>query len=415
MQQEQRKITTESALSIFFESQKPPEKLSVKKREDVPNSIDGIEILARDKNWKDMVHLTLLLSYDDLRQDLQVKLCQLIGLRQLRLIEQAAETLKKIGDLNSATFRYENYPQKYPNKKGSFVPFSLRIFAAEFPHFQNNTQSAIHNLYQIHSLCIREIVTTKTQIVKLGGILPEGRNEPETKYLNTEFSPQKDVIQKFSEIDIEETFHDIPDTLESFENSKQAIDYLSVLEKREQRVLFIIINYHIIQQNYELAIRHLHDIYLKWPKDPMLLSTLGRVFLKSGDSNSARLIFKEVEKLTSYGSLYSKMNSGFLEISNGKFSKAKDFFQEICERDPDNAVAINNLALMFLYTAKLEKAITILEDFIRKNPNQNVHEPIIYNLCRLYDLAYENPEEKREILKLVVDHYINYFNFPKKK
>ena len=52
-----------------------------------------------------------------------------------RHYKKAAEYADALGDLESASNLYEHYPQLYPDRRGSMVPFSLFVLRAELPSY----------------------------------------------------------------------------------------------------------------------------------------------------------------------------------------------------------------------------------------------------------------------------------------
>ncbi|KAJ5067702.1 trafficking protein particle complex subunit 12 [Anaeramoeba ignava] len=402
-------LTQEKALSLFFDPTIPPQRATFTRMDEVEKSLEGLKLLANENNWKGVVHLTLILSEtykDDLEISLQIKLIQIIGLIKLELYSRAQDSLQKLGNLNSKQYFYETYPAKFPNRKGSFVPFTLRVLQAEFPYFQGDYDKALENLYTLHSNCIQEIGEIKKKIEDFGGKYPETIteiNSPNSLY-DQNFMIQNNFETK-SNYSIEDIIELTINTVGNVDDLETAKESLSLLEKRSSMILFKIINIHIFQNDFELALNHLNNLYLKFPSDHFLSSTIGRIYLKLGDIESAKKAFEFVEKITGATSIFSKSNSGLVQIALGNYRQARDIFQEIYDNDPNNISALNNLALMHFYTCNLEKAIFTLETFIRKDPVQNLQKVIVNNLSGLYDLGCDNSEEKKKVLSLVYDSY----------
>ncbi|KAJ6255481.1 trafficking protein particle complex subunit 12 [Anaeramoeba flamelloides] len=467
--QQKEEITQQFALQTFFKNKSPPPPRKFLTVDSVSEDKQGLINLAKDGSWKSAVELSKKLSLKHLKDPemfLKYKLAELQGLGKLRKMNQITEELKKIGLLDSAKYQFESYPKTYPNRKGSMVPFSLRVFLAELQHLNGNTEEAIDQLYALHSKCIREIA--KCQKIKKGFQNTSNENQTINNENNLEGSNskneqtnksigqnenkdqaqsinksegEKEVKQNEEEKeeregnvetmetdedeerpprvtaffyhlqhsimdnDIECAFQDLELEVFNFSTIEEIDQKILILHKRQQWILFTLTNYHIIQQNFELATRHLWEIYKKYTDDPVLISIIGRVHLKIGDIEAAKVMFKKVETLTSRTSLYSVMNRGFYEIAMGEYQEGYNNFHEICEKDPNDPIALNNLAIMNVYNCNVEKTIQLLEDFIKKNPKKNISEPIIYNLCTLYNLSEQNPQEKKNILKYIVKTY----------
>ena len=58
-------------------------------------------------------------------------------------------------------------------------------------------------------------------------------------------------------------------------------------------------------------------------------------------------------------------------------------------------VASNNLAVCALHCCQIERAVTCLEEFIKKDPRRRLHPAILFNLCTLYDLAFDSEGSRR--------------------
>ena len=99
-------------------------------------------------------------------------------------------------------------------------------------------------------------------------------------------------------------------------------------------------------------------------------------------------------------------------MSEEKYEEAKECFCLLLLKDPNNCLAANNLAVCYLYTCHLIKAMHLLEDLIRKDPIKNLQESIVFNLCSLYDLYSDNTlEKKTQIMKLVSQYGNDGFDY----
>ena len=53
----------------------------------------------------------------------------------IRSYKIANEELSALGNLDDPIYHFESYPSIYPDLKGSFVSFSLRLIQAELPSY----------------------------------------------------------------------------------------------------------------------------------------------------------------------------------------------------------------------------------------------------------------------------------------
>ena len=63
------------------------------------------------------------------------------------------------------------------------------------------------------------------------------------------------------------------------------------------------------------------------------------------------------------------------------------------------------MAFCLFYSGNLKQAITLIENFIKNNPNNNVNESIIFNLCTLYELESAKAHQKKLNLLLWLNVY----------
>eukprot|EP01038_Epipyxis_sp_PR26KG_P016847 gene16847-23079_t len=84
----------------------------------------------------------------------------------------------------------------------------------------------------------------------------------------------------------------------------------------------------------------------------------------------------------------------------------------VLDRGEENlvAAAVNNYAVCSLYMKKISQAISQLENLILNNPSQNMTDPIIFNLCTLYDLSYApdiSTNKKKMLQRLAVKYFVD--------
>ena len=75
--------------------------------------------------------------------------------------------------------------------------------------------------------------------------------------------------------------------------------------------------------------------------------------------------------------------------------------------DGNIAVAVNNLAICSLYVKQIRQAITRLEQLILGDPARFLIDPVVFNLCTLYDLSYapETSATKKKLMQRVASEY----------
>ena len=78
------------------------------------------------------------------------------------------------------------------------------------------------------------------------------------------------------------------------------------------------------------------------------------------------------------------------------------------------SIAVNNYAVCSVFLKRVSFALKKLESVIQDNPSQNIIDPIIFNLCTIYDLSYSpdiSTNKKKVIQKLAKLYSIEEINW----
>jgi len=73
------------------------------------------------------------------------------------------------------------------------------------------------------------------------------------------------------------------------------------------------------------------------------------------------------------------------------------------------SAAVNNYAVCCLYMKKNLAAITKIEELIAADPAVNMTDPIVFNLCTMYDLCYApdvSTNKKKSLQKVSAKYHI---------
>ncbi|KAM7513656.1 hypothetical protein LguiA_003239 [Lonicera macranthoides] len=272
-----------------------------------------------------------------------------LALTKLRRIADALAELDSLDeDLDSPNYRYEHYPEQYPNRSGSMVPFGLRWLHAELP-------------------------------AKLGK-----RNETLDRFYMLLHFVRKKLGNKSSNNSIE------------------------LWRKRENLVLNSIISHHLSHKEFRVCLDLIKDLIQKSDDSDseakaVLLSKLGYVQMQYGDLEGAKGTFGKIEGMLNEKSEVELMNL----VSRNKalmYLVGKDYVSavreyDVCiERDSADAVAINNKALCLMYLRDLSDSIKVLENALERVPTAALDETIVVNLCSMYELAYVNHSDIKRTL-----------------
>lgn len=77
---------------------------------------------------------------------------------KLKYFKEAELELKQFENFNRADLYYESHVQLYPNRKGSMVPFGLRVLNAELAQYLARSDESISSLYKLLNIIDNEIL-----------------------------------------------------------------------------------------------------------------------------------------------------------------------------------------------------------------------------------------------------------------
>ena len=74
---------------------------------------------------------------------------------KLRLYAHADSESQAFGTLDKPDLYYEYYRDTYPGRRGSMVPFEMRILHAVLPLYLGKTQESLDRLYYLYAITIK--------------------------------------------------------------------------------------------------------------------------------------------------------------------------------------------------------------------------------------------------------------------
>ncbi|XP_077990905.1 trafficking protein particle complex subunit 12-like [Glandiceps talaboti] len=99
---------------------------------------------------------------------LQIWFTRIALMMKLRLFGTAEKEMEAFGNLDRPDIFYEFYPDMYPGKRGSMVPFSFRVLHAELPQYNGKPQDTIDRLYYLHAITSKIISNLETGFAEDG-------------------------------------------------------------------------------------------------------------------------------------------------------------------------------------------------------------------------------------------------------
>lgn len=353
----------------------------------VEQSFAGLKQLISTKNWRAAVDLTgrLLTAHGQgygkagqatshTTDSLQLWFVRLALLTKLNLFQNAELELEPFGNLDQPDLYYEYYPSVYPGRRGSMVPFSMRLLHAELPQYLAKPQEALDRLHNLRTVCLAILENLEKGLAEDGSMI----------------------------------------TLT--QENRQAS--LKLWKSRLSRVMYSMANCLLLMKDYILAVETYQSIIQYEPRQRVqLLSAIGRIFLQIGDVKTAETYFQDVEKACQMkGSQPSDstcmvMNRAFVYLSQNNYADAHSSFSEVLKTDPKNPVANNNAAVCLLYLGRLKESLGQLEGLVQQDPAQYLHESVLFNLTTMYELeSSRSTQKKQALLEAVASREGDSFN-----
>ncbi|XP_030838931.1 trafficking protein particle complex subunit 12 [Strongylocentrotus purpuratus] len=305
---------------------------------------------------------------------MQVWFTRISVLMKLQQFTAAEQELDAFGNMDKPDLFFGYYPDLYPGRQGSMVPFSFRLIHAELAMYVGKHQLCLDRLSAILSVCHK--------IVKN---LQDGKSE---------YGQSVELSE---------------------ENRKASLD---LWESRQIRVLHSVGNCLVSMKEYMQAVNVFKSLVVKEPENEInILCGIARVYLQLGDLKSAQDVYSEIEKkIPAGGSSPGKqarihINRGFLKVAQNQYAEAYKHFNEGLKIEPTNFMAINNVSVCCLYLGKLKESLSLLENLVNKDSSEFLDESLIFNLCTLYELeSSKSTVKKQNLLGLVSKHKGDGFN-----
>uniref|UniRef100_A0A8C6WZK3 Trafficking protein particle complex subunit 12 n=1 Tax=Neogobius melanostomus TaxID=47308 RepID=A0A8C6WZK3_9GOBI len=361
-------------LMVRFLGEQAAVKRQVLTANSVEQSFTGLKQLISTKNWRAAVDLTgrLLTAHGQgygkagqatshTTDSLQLWFVRLALLTKLNLFQNAELEFEPFGNLDQPDLYYEYYPNVYPGRRGSMVPFSMRLLHAELPQYLAKPQEALDRLHNLRTGCLAILENLEKGLAEDGSMI----------------------------------------TLT--QENRQAS--LKLWKSRLSRVMYSMANCLLLMKDYILAVETYQSIIQYEPRQRVqLLSAIGRIFLQIGDVKTAESYFQDVEDACQMkGSQPSDstcmvMNRAFVYLSQNNYTEAHSSFTEVLKTDPKNPVANNNAAVCLLYLGRLKESLGQLEGLVQQNPAQYLHESVLFNLTTMYELESSRSNQKKQAL-----------------
>ncbi|KAJ7531375.1 hypothetical protein O6H91_14G041800 [Diphasiastrum complanatum] len=391
--------------SIEIRSQLSLRKISTK---DFASDVKKLQGLACKGQWRALLEMVkearnffVLLSPNE---QITYSTYHVLALMKLGSYGAASDELASIGDLDGPKYHYEQYSDLYPGQFGSMVPFSLKWLHAELPHRLGMTTATIDRLYSLLDFCSRRYDDVQAKLESASMIFA---SDPVSVLLTGLTDGTTDSLPVAPQ-PLHDDFHSNERAVDSPKQPSALQTLLGRWKRRREIVLFSILNHHLSQREFMVALNLLNQLLESKPSDPILWSKFGYVQLQLGDFEGAKATFLKVEGLTGEESLGAltdtsfacllARNEGLHSFVEKKYPAAIKAFNAVLERNPEDAVAANNKALCLMYSRDLIKATQVLEEMLQTHTLVALNETLVLNLCSMYELASVNSIESKRTL-----------------
>ncbi len=95
-------------------------------------------------------------------------------------------------------------------------------------------------------------------------------------------------------------------------------------------------------------------------------------------------------------------------VDIGFMGKSNQIVNSVMETEGNLLVpCLNNFALCALYTCRMRDAVALMESLIKEDPTSYLNHSIVFNLCTLYELGWDNAtsDRKKRVLQLVAKRF----------
>jgi tetratricopeptide (TPR) repeat protein len=301
--------------------------------------------------------------------------------RNHALLQHALNLLAEVGGPGSKENQYQTYPDLYPGRSGSMLPFMIRLLDCEANYILSKDLTFF---FTLHSECVKtakqlggtkhvaQVLVNAERVFDIGSLHPE------------------EVNSLFTDLD----------------ESKADVWY-----QRADEIAFSILTRQIQTREPLLGLQTISQLLPHYLNNPNMLGIIMRLYVLLGDVKAAQKALNKLESITGKDSSIAVIHQGIWLISRAEYQKALEKFESVISTDPYNISAVNNAAICLTFLRNAQRAVSILEDALFTKPGINLNETSVFNLCTLYELLSDKAmDRRRKVLQLVLDQAPDHFN-----
>jgi len=301
--------------------------------------------------------------------------------RNHALLQYALNAIAEMGRSDAKTNQFETFPDLYPGRRGSMLPFMARTMECEANYILSKDLTFF---FSLHAECMQRarqlggktptasVLANAERVFDMGSILPE------------------DAQSLFSDLD----------------DSKAEVWF-----QRADEVAFSILTRQVQIREPLLGLQTISELLPHYVENPVVVGIILRLYLLVGDVKAARRTHIRLEEVAGPDSIIANIHRGFLFVADAEYQKALSQFEKVLAKEPYNMSALNNAAICHTFLRDAQKAVSFLEDALFSKPESNLNETSVFNLCTLYELLSDKAlDRRRKVLQLVLDHAPDHFN-----
>jgi tetratricopeptide (TPR) repeat protein len=372
----------------------------------------AIKIKPQDPESRTM-HAILLLDMEDAQRlpDAHAELQKLAGenARDPLLRFSLARVLLAEGDAKAARTKL----QEAVNIKNDYVPAHLAL--ADLAGRNGSYAEVLHEADLILSFDEKNFQARILRCIALLGTGVNSQARAELLRLQREYPGSQEVQFQLALLAMNE---------KDFKSAEKQLKAVSAAGQTNIRVLSALTQLYMAQGQKEAAVKLLDQAVASSPPSPLLRELLANTASDAGSYDIALREFtwltnnspKNVTYLIGLGTVYRRQGQipdaiavfrrcallapndpqipsvvGFLQETNGETELAKASYRQALKADPENALALNNLAYLLADTdTDLDHALEMVQRAEGKKPNDNFFEDTlgwIYVKKKRLDLA----------------------------
>lgn len=287
---------------------------------------------------------------------LEMWLFRFIALLRIRMVDVLLTELDGFGDFDKPDLFFEFYPDTYPGRRGSMVPFLMRLIHAEASHYAGRSLTSLDRLYALLRVC-------ESMLNGAAAAAPAGKADADHR------GRERQLVRSIWAARIRHIRFALANVLVQTGDFDSALTLLEAILAGDDRarrapLLAAMARVHLTVGARKAVPMPRPRVRVARSPRPRVRNSDGRVALaQMGNLRAGQELMAQAESLcvSPDASVDVHVGRGLLAVANGLYARAADHFGAAIALEPRHAVAISNRAVCFLYMGRLHAAIALLE------------------------------------------------------